>query len=358
MTGVWTRNRWVKRTIAVAIGELRCSHLRRRLGCPRPEARARLASAHAEGWSRLHRQCGLAADDHAFRVELTHGRSRAPRKPQVPRGATSPRPIALPAWGASRGPRRPRRRASTCSPSRARRTTCLASTRSHARSSCTSRDRGRRRRTTRSRSAVPAASPSGLRLRPVARTRRASIVGANGRPSAGDHAGARAEHIVLVLAGKIDTRGRYWVRVRLPILPNGSPLGSAADALSGLRQVRARLRRWTSIERNSVSARCCNLPHPHRSGEASVADAARRIPHPGKALRVQEDPIYGPLAFGLNARSAVLTDWLNGGFIGIHGTNRPGILPGQVSHGCIRMPNHAILRLARLMPLGTPVTIH
>jgi lipoprotein-anchoring transpeptidase ErfK/SrfK len=28
-----------------------------------------------------------------------------------------------------------------------------------------------------------------------------------------------------------------------------------------------------------------------------------------------------------------------------------------VSHGCIRMKNGDILRLARLMPIGTPVTV-
>ena len=69
------------------------------------------------------------------------------------------------------------------------------------------------------------------------------------------------------------------------------------------------------------------------------------------------DLIYGPIAFGTNGRSSVLTDWPGGGFIGIHGTAYPGILPGRVSHGCVRMPNSAVKRLARLMPLGTPVTI-
>jgi lipoprotein-anchoring transpeptidase ErfK/SrfK len=33
------------------------------------------------------------------------------------------------------------------------------------------------------------------------------------------------------------------------------------------------------------------------------------------------------------------------------------LIPGQVSHGCIRMRNRDILRLARLMPVGTPLTI-
>jgi L,D-transpeptidase catalytic domain len=64
-------------------------------------------------------------------------------------------------------------------------------------------------------------------------------------------------------------------------------------------------------------------------------------------------PFYGPVAFGTSA----LTDWPAGGFVGIHGTNRPELLPGQVSHGCIRLRNEDIRELARLMPIGTPITI-
>jgi lipoprotein-anchoring transpeptidase ErfK/SrfK len=70
-----------------------------------------------------------------------------------------------------------------------------------------------------------------------------------------------------------------------------------------------------------------------------------------------DDPFYGPIAFGTSARSAVLTDWPGGGYIGVHGTDEPQILPGHVSHGCIRMPNASIVALARLMPVGTPVTV-
>ena len=69
-------------------------------------------------------------------------------------------------------------------------------------------------------------------------------------------------------------------------------------------------------------------------------------------------PFYGPLAFGTSARSAVLTDWPGGGFVGIHGTNRPELIPGRVSHGCIRMRNRDIERLGRLMPVGTPIIIN
>jgi hypothetical protein len=37
--------------------------------------------------------------------------------------------------------------------------------------------------------------------------------------------------------------------------------------------------------------------------------------------------------------------------------DEPDLLPGRVSHGCIRMRNADILRLAKLMPVGTPLTI-
>ena len=66
---------------------------------------------------------------------------------------------------------------------------------------------------------------------------------------------------------------------------------------------------------------------------------------------------YGPLAFGTSVRSPYLTDWPDGGFVGIHGTNQPELLPGRVSHGCIRLRNDDILRLGELMPVGTPITI-
>jgi lipoprotein-anchoring transpeptidase ErfK/SrfK len=65
---------------------------------------------------------------------------------------------------------------------------------------------------------------------------------------------------------------------------------------------------------------------------------------------------YGPRAFGTSACSG-LSDWPGGGVIGIHGTNQPYLIPGWPSHGCIRVANRPIRRLARLMPIGTPVRI-
>lgn len=67
---------------------------------------------------------------------------------------------------------------------------------------------------------------------------------------------------------------------------------------------------------------------------------------------------YGPWAFGLSAYSTVLQKFGRGdGQIGIHGTNEPKLLGTQVSHGCIRMRNEAITKLAQTLPQGVPVEI-
>ena len=78
------------------------------------------------------------------------------------------------------------------------------------------------------------------------------------------------------------------------------------------------------------------------------------------ALLKQSNPngAYGPYAFGLSAYSNVLQSFGGGpGEIGLHGTDYPQGLGTDVSHGCIRVSNAAISRLARILPLGTPVII-
>jgi lipoprotein-anchoring transpeptidase ErfK/SrfK len=41
----------------------------------------------------------------------------------------------------------------------------------------------------------------------------------------------------------------------------------------------------------------------------------------------------------------------------IHGTNDDSSIGGAVSHGCIRVHNKVIKRLARYIPLGTPLDV-
>jgi lipoprotein-anchoring transpeptidase ErfK/SrfK len=77
-------------------------------------------------------------------------------------------------------------------------------------------------------------------------------------------------------------------------------------------------------------------------------------------LLKQPDPngVYGPYAFGTSAFSHVLYHFGAGpGQIGLHGTDYPQGLGTNVSHGCIRISNAAITKLAHLLPLGTPLKI-
>jgi lipoprotein-anchoring transpeptidase ErfK/SrfK len=67
---------------------------------------------------------------------------------------------------------------------------------------------------------------------------------------------------------------------------------------------------------------------------------------------------WGPHALGLSARSETITSFNGGdGIIGIHGTNNPDSIGGNISLGCIRLPNDLIARLHEMVPLGTRVEI-
>ena len=164
-------------------------------------------------------------------------------------------------------------------------------------------------------------------------------------------------NVVQVLEGVRYTNGQTWIKVRLAILPNGSTGWVPRGALTVFNTTHKRL----VISRATLRATLYNRGRPIFKTIIGVGQS--HWPTPRGEFYVREKlsgyyaPTYGPRAFGLNARSAVLTDWPGGGFIGIHGTNEPGILPGRVSHGCVRMRNGPILRLFRLMPLGTPVQI-
>jgi hypothetical protein len=160
-----------------------------------------------------------------------------------------------------------------------------------------------------------------------------------------------------VLRSKADRRGRVWVKVQLPILPNGSAGWVRRQALGAYQTVNTQL----LVDRGSLRATLYRAGKPIFSAPVGVGTSAWPTPAGHFIVRSEltryASAFYGPIAFGTNARSAVLTDWPAGGFVGLHGTDSPGLLPGQVSHGCIRMRNADIRRLAKLMPVGTALTI-
>jgi len=148
-----------------------------------------------------------------------------------------------------------------------------------------------------------------------------------------------------------------WVKVRLGILPNNSTGWVPREALGGYNTVRTHLfvdtrrtrlrleKAGRTVFRARIGVGQSRWPTP--TGEFFIRDRLKSL----------NSPVYGPLAFGTSGRSAVLTDWPGGGFVGVHGTNEPGLIPGHISHGCIRLRNRDILRLGRKLAVGTPVTV-
>jgi lipoprotein-anchoring transpeptidase ErfK/SrfK len=164
-------------------------------------------------------------------------------------------------------------------------------------------------------------------------------------------------NIVMVRGPAEREAGDLWVRVRVPG-PTGDLLGWVPRrALGGYTPVRTRL----IVDLTQLTATL--LREGRRVFHAPVGVGAPATPTPSgefyvrNRLQKYRSPFYGPVAFGTSARSAAASDWPAGGFVGIHGTNRPDLIPGRVSAGCIRMTNREIVRLARLMPVGTPVSV-
>jgi lipoprotein-anchoring transpeptidase ErfK/SrfK len=161
--------------------------------------------------------------------------------------------------------------------------------------------------------------------------------------------------VYLVLDGKLDEQGVSWLHIRIPMRPNGRTGWVPAEMLSQLYVVRTQL----VIDRTAKRAKL--YKNGRRIWEAPVGIGKAGTPTPRGAFWVRErlkgfGGSYGPWAFGTSAYSSI-SDWPNGGVVGIHGTNEPGLIPGRPSHGCVRVRNNKISQLSRLMPIGTPVRI-
>jgi hypothetical protein len=149
-----------------------------------------------------------------------------------------------------------------------------------------------------------------------------------------------------------------WYRVQLPMRPNGA---------TGF--VRAR-DLWVSKVRTrievDVSARRLTFFRGGREVlSARVAVGSPATPTPIGRFYVNQRLIptdksgpFGPGAIGISAFSNVLTGWVQGGPVAIHGTNEPWSIGHAVSNGCIRLPNAVLLRIFRATPAGTPVVVH
>jgi hypothetical protein len=167
-----------------------------------------------------------------------------------------------------------------------------------------------------------------------------------------------AQNVFSVL-GVVPGRGcsPVWFKAELPMRPNGAVGWIRAGEIDLLR-VDTRI--TIDLRKRSVTL--------YRSGRrvlsAAAAVGAPATPTPTGRYYVNQRLIpadasgpFGPGAIGISAFSPVLTGWVQGGPIAIHGTNAPWSIGRAVSNGCIRVRNDVLRRLFDATPAGTPVVI-
>jgi hypothetical protein len=164
--------------------------------------------------------------------------------------------------------------------------------------------------------------------------------------------------VYVVLRSALDRKQRVWLQIRIPGRPNGRKGWVREEKLSNLKTIQTQL----TIDRKRLRATLRKAGKRIWSSPVGVGKAGTSTPRGHFWIRERlsnlgGSPIYGPWAFGTSAYSNTLTDWPGGGVVGIHGTNEPELIPGRPSHGCVRVPNWKISKLAKLMPVGTPVRI-
>jgi lipoprotein-anchoring transpeptidase ErfK/SrfK len=153
-----------------------------------------------------------------------------------------------------------------------------------------------------------------------------------------------------------------WVQVRLAQRPNGSTAWLPdSDVTLGSTPYRIVINATTTqlaLYDNgrlvfSAPAGVGTTGDPTPAGEYFVAfDEQPPRPNPG----------YGPFIIVTSAHSQAIADWEGSGdaVIGIHGPlgedTEIGTTGAQISHGCVRLHDQALKRLAEVPP-GTPIDV-
>jgi lipoprotein-anchoring transpeptidase ErfK/SrfK len=168
----------------------------------------------------------------------------------------------------------------------------------------------------------------------------------------------RFPELYVVLSRWVDPRGNEWMKVRLPMRPNGRTGWVPRSALAELNLVRKHIvvdkrRRTVTLynEGRFVFRARIGIGKPGTPTPSGVFYIREKF-------KVRNVPLYGTHAIGTSAYAPTLSDWPGGGVVGLHGTNQPQLIPGRPSHGCIRLKNRDIARLYRLASRGTPIRIH
>lgn len=162
--------------------------------------------------------------------------------------------------------------------------------------------------------------------------------------------------IVHAVAAAQDADGRDWLKLRLPMRPNNRMGWALAESVA-VEPISQRI----VID---LSSRSLKLFRGNRllvsTRKIGIGKRATPTPLGYFYVTAKYRPAgrgYGVFALETSAYSPGLSDWPGGGIVGIHGTFNPGILPGAVSHGCVRVTNAVIRKMKRLAPVGTAIIV-
>ena len=164
---------------------------------------------------------------------------------------------------------------------------------------------------------------------------------------------------LLVIRGATDDNGNIWLRIQLPIWPNGQAGWVAASDVR-LGETTERLvvdlseRRLVRLNKGRAVARV-----PVAIGSAGTPTPPGRYFVWAKVDTGRPSGQYGDFILGLSGFSDTIepwAEWPGQPRLAIHGTDDPSDAGHAVSKGCIRVLNAMLRRLTDL-PLGTPVII-
>lgn len=192
-------------------------------------------------------------------------------------------------------------------------------------------------------------APVTARVQPSLKAKKVAIVQSTAPLSGGPA-------ILLVLDHRV-VDNREWIKVLLPIRPNGSSGWIPADVV-----------RFRENPMRIVVDHSERRTYVYRSGKLIFttrnAVGKRETPTPTGNFAIAEKVLtppagfLGPAVLVTTGYSPTLNEYAGGnGRFAMHGTSAPHVIGTRASHGCIRHYNDAILKISRLVPPGTPLAI-
>jgi lipoprotein-anchoring transpeptidase ErfK/SrfK len=156
----------------------------------------------------------------------------------------------------------------------------------------------------------------------------------------------------------VDAKDGDWLKVLLPIRPNGSTGWVKASDIT-----LSSTTRRVEIDPKAFTFTVFDGDKVLRTGEVATGEGGTPTPAGRFYFTELVEPPnpngdYGAYAFGLSGFSPTLKTFAGGpGQLAVHGTNKASALGGKVSHGCVRVSNDDITWMAKNLAIGTPVVV-